>query len=151
MWSWFLVECHLDPMTAVAEELGEDFVNVVPDLPGANSAYQILVHCCGMLEWWTRAAILGLDVDRDRDGEFTATGTLADLLDRISAARSQLVIDLEVIDLKAPPRGRLSADDAATPLGESAEGVLMHVFEELAQHHGHLEITRDVILRGRDS
>jgi hypothetical protein len=32
-----------------------------------------------------------------------------------------------------------------TPIGASARGVLLHVLEELAQHHGHLEITRDLV------
>jgi hypothetical protein len=28
--------------------------------------------------------------------------------------------------------------------------VLVHVYEELAQHLGHLEVTRDVLLAGRE-
>src|SRR3954469_4779689 len=105
MWSWFLDECHLDPMTAIAEELGEDCVNVVPDLPGANSAYQILVHCCGMLHWWTRSAILGRDVVRDRDAEFVASGSVSELLRHVEAARAQLLRDLAEIDPAAPLQG----------------------------------------------
>jgi hypothetical protein len=33
-----------------------------------------------------------------------------------------------------------------TPICASARGALLHVFEELAQHHGHLEISRDVLV-----
>lgn len=136
-------------MTAAATALGDELINVVPDLPGANSAYQIVVHCCGMLEWWTRSAILGLDVDRDRDAEFVATGTVAQLTARAGQVRAQFIADLERIDVSAPLRGDPSAHYQGTPIGESAAGVLMHVFEELAQHHGHLELTRDLVLSAR--
>jgi hypothetical protein len=146
-WWWFLVERHLDRMTRIVEDLGDDLVNAVPSLPGANSAYQILFHCCGMLEWWTREAVLGIDVGRDRDAEFTASGSLADLTARVDGVRRRLRADLAEMDLDGPLRGDPSDDYRQTPIGTSARGVLLHVLEELAQHHGHLEITRDVIRR----
>ena len=146
MHGYFLLERHFDSMTAAAIELGDDLVNQVPRLPGANSAYQIVIHCCGMLEWWTRSAILGLAVDRDRDAEFVASGTVAQLTARADQVRAQFVADLERIDPDAPLRGDPSPEYYGTPLGESARGVLMHVFEELAQHHGHLDLTRDLVV-----
>jgi hypothetical protein len=133
-------------MAAAAVDLGDGLVNAVPDLPDANSAYQILIHCCGMLEWWTRAAILGLDVDRDREAEFVASGTVAQLTARVDEVRAQFVTDLRLIDPDAPLRGDPSPEYRNTPLGDSAGGVLMHVLEELAQHHGHLDLTRDLVL-----
>jgi hypothetical protein len=144
-WQFFLVERHLDEMTAIADGLGDALVNVRPDLPGANSAYQLVVHCCGMLEWWTHSVILGLRVDRDRPGEFVATGTLAQLHARVQQVKAQLREDCPGIDLGAPLRDDPSDEYAATPIGGSAWGALMHVFEELAQHHGQLELTRDAI------
>jgi len=146
---YFLLECHFDPMTAIAVELGDELVNAVPDLPGANSAYQIAFHCCGMLEWWTRAAILGSDVDRDRDAEFVSSGSVAQLTARVDVVRAQLVADLPQIDAELPLRGDAGPDYRDTPIGATAGGALMHVFEELAQHHGHLEITRDLVLSGQ--
>jgi hypothetical protein len=144
-WWWFLVDRHLDRMLAIVTDLGDDLVNVQPALPGANSAYQIVFHCCGMLEWWTREAVLGVDVGRDRDAEFTSTGTAAQLAARVDDVRRQLRTDLAEIDLDGPLRGDPSDDYKDTPIGRSARGVLLHVFEELAQHHGHLELTRDVV------
>ena len=149
MYEFFLLERHLDQMSAAAAELGDDLVNVAPGPPGANSAYQIVFHCCGMLEWWTRAAILGLEVDRDRDAEFVATGTVAQLTARVAAVRTQCVSDLARIEPDAPLRGDPSAEYQGTPIGETAAGALMHVFEELAQHHGHLDVTRDLVLSGQ--
>jgi len=149
MFAYFMLEGHFDQMSAEAAELGDELVNVVPDLPGANSAYQIVFHCCGMLEWWTHAAILGLDVERDRDAEFVASGTVAQLTARVDQVRAQFIKDLEHMDLDAPLLGNPSSDYADTPIGQSTRGALMHVFEELAQHHGHLELTRDLVLAGQ--
>ena len=149
MYDYFLIDRHFDEMTASAVELGDELINVVPDLPGANSAYQIVFHCCGMLEWWTRAAILGLDVERDRDAEFVAAGTVAQLTARIGEVRVQFLTDLPQIDPSAPLRGDPSLDYRDTPIGQTAGGALMHVFEELAQHHGHLDVTRDLVRSGQ--
>jgi len=146
-WWWYLVDRHLDRMLSIATELGDDQLNVVPSLPGANSAYQIVFHCCGMLEWWTREAVLGVDVGRDRDGEFEASGTVAELTARVDGVRRQLRADLQLIDIDGPLRGDPSDHYQGTPIARSARGVLLHVLEELAQHHGHLEITRDVLSR----
>jgi hypothetical protein len=137
-------------MAAIAAGLGDELVNATPRLPGANSPYSIVWHCCGMLEWWTAAAVHGRSVDRDRDAEFVAAGTVIELLRRVDAVKSTLAADLQTMDLDAPPSDP-SQHYVATPIGASNRGVLMHVFEELAQHHGHLEITRDHLLgAGRD-
>ena len=146
---WFLVERHLDRMLAIATDMGDDLLNVRPDLPGANTAYQIVFHCCGMLEWWSREAVLGIDVGRDRDAEFVATGSLDELTARVDGVRRQLHIDLEGIELDMPLRGDPSEHYRGTPIGGTARGVLLHVFEELAQHHGHLELTRDLVTSRR--
>src|SRR3954469_7605192 len=82
-WWWFLVDRHLDRMLAIAVELGDELVSIRPSLPDANSAYQIVFHCCGMLEWWTREAVLGIGVDRDRDAEFETSGSVAELAARV--------------------------------------------------------------------
>jgi hypothetical protein len=149
VFDYFLLDRHLDEMTTIVAEMDDDSVNATPALVGANSAYQIVFHCCGMLEWWTRSAILGLDVDRDRDAEFEATGSVATLLARVGAIRSQFAGDLATIDPDAPLRGDPSDDYRGTPIAASAAGVLLHVLEELAQHHGQLEITRDLVVARR--
>lgn len=146
-WWYFLVERHLDRMLATAEELGDERVNAVPALPGANSAFQIVVHCCGMLEWWTREAALGSPVGRNRDAEFVARGTVAELADRVRSVKENLRADLPSLDVSAPLRGDPSARYADTPISHSIGGVLLHVLEELAQHHGHLDLTRDLVSR----
>lgn len=134
-------------MLDIVADLGDELANTAPDLPGANTPFQLVFHTCGMLEWWTRESILGEPVGRDRTAEFTAKGSVEDLRLRVEQVVWQLQDDLADIDLDAPLRGG-HADYAGTPIAESGRGALLHVLEELAQHHGHLEITRDVLRRG---
>ena len=133
-------------MLDIVAALGDDVANTAPDLPGANTPFQLVFHCCGMLEWWTREAILGEPVGRDRAAEFTAKGSVDDLRLRVEQVVWLLQDDLDRMDLDAPVR-LVHPDYAGTPIVASARGALLHVLEELAHHHGHLEITRDLLLR----
>lgn len=132
----------LGQIIEVVERMDDATANTVPGFDGANSPYQILEHCLGMLRSWSQADILGREIERDRDAEFTASGSVADLVQRARAAGAQFEADLAVMP-PAPrsPRPRWGEEFWIT----STEGVLGHVFEELAQHLGHLEITRDII------
>ena len=89
--------------------------------------------------------VAGRRIERDRPAEFVATGPVADLVAQVARARAQLVVDLAAVDWDGPPRGSVDPQDADLPLGRSQGGVLLHIYEELAQHLGHLEITRDVL------
>jgi hypothetical protein len=142
---WFVDEALRQAVEAAAS-LGDDLVNARPDLPGANSPFAIVTHVLGVMEWWGGHAIAGRPVERDRDAEFVATGTVAELVERVRAARAQLAADLATLDPTAPPRGELEPDDAALALGRTQAGVTLHVYEELAQHLGQLQLTRDVLL-----
>ena len=68
---------------------------------------------------------------------------------RVRAAREQLVADLDDLEPDAPARGALEDDDTSLPLGRTQGGALIHLYEELAQHLGQLEVTRDVLLAAR--
>jgi hypothetical protein len=144
---FFLIERHLAPMLDIVAGLGDELANTVPDLAGANTPYQLVFHCCGMLEWWTHEVALGQPVRRDRDGEFTAHGTVEQLRERVEQVVHQLERDLPDIDPDARPAGQASAHYVGTPIGDTNGGVLQHVLEELAQHHGQLELTRDVLVK----
>jgi hypothetical protein len=144
---WFVDEA-LDGMTSIVTELGDAAVNARPDLPGANSAYVILTHCLGVMEFWGGQVIAGRTITRDRDAEFTAHGPAAELVARARAARIQLAADLATIEPAAPPRGEvLDPEDAALPLGMTQGGAAVHIYEELAQHHGQMQVGRDTLRR----
>lgn len=132
----------LDELIEAVAVLDDLCANALPDVPGANSAYQLLTHCLGMLTQWTRADILGQSVSRDRDTEFTSSGSVEALIDRARAVREQFAHDLGRIDPDRPVAGR---EHRTEFWATCAEGILLHVLEELCQHLGHLEMTRDVI------
>jgi hypothetical protein len=127
-------------MRDIVVGLGDDLANRRPDLPGANSPFAILTHCLGVCGAWASTTNLGEAVPRDRAAEFTATGpvaTLADDTDRMRESLRQWVARAEV---DSPPANPDRRDEYATQ-GE----VLLHVYEELAQHLGQMEVTRDVL------
>ncbi|SDP21960.1 Protein of unknown function [Pedococcus dokdonensis] len=130
-------------MRDLVVELGDDLANRRPELPGANSPFAILTHCLGVTARWASTVNLGEVVPRDRDAEFTATGEVAALAADTDRVRASLRDWVARTDVAAPPRRPTTPRQdwyAAT-----AGGVLMHVYEELAQHRGQLELTRDVL------
>jgi len=145
---WFAGRA-LDGMAAILAELGDERANRRPPLPGANTPFAIVTHCLGVLEFWAGSLVAGRTVERDRDAEFTASGPVAPLIERVAAAKEQLRADLAAAESAAPLRAPASAGYADTPAGRSQGGALQHVYEELAQHHGHLELTRDILLQER--
>ncbi len=141
------VDDALDGMVDIVAGLGDDLANRRPDLPGANSAYALLTHCLGVMEFWGGHAVAGRTIVRDRAAEFVATGPVDELVARARQARTQLVADLADVDLAAPPTdGSVLPEDAHLPLARTKGAVLIHIYEELAQHRGQMEIGRDVVV-----
>jgi hypothetical protein len=138
---WFADDA-LSQMVVALRRLGDERVNERPDLPGANSPFAIVTHCLGVLEFWGGAVVAGRRVIRDRDAEFRATGRVDDLVARVDAARRQLAEDVAGVDWGAAPE---VVTDPGRPDGRTKGGVLLHLLEELYQHLGQLEITRDVL------
>jgi hypothetical protein len=136
-------------MTGIVVELGDDLANSRPPLPGANSSFAILTHCLGVMEYWGGAVVAGRPIDRDRDAEFVATGSVADLAERVEVAWQRFRTDVADVPLDGRRRGEWDPDDDVPMREFTAGGVLLHVLEELCQHHGQLEITRDVLRSGR--
>ena len=139
----FLVH-KFDEITAILGQLDDDAANAAPDMAGANSPYQILTHCMGMSSEWVFRVILGREITRDREAEFHAAGNVSELLDRARAHRTELaaalaqVQEMDAVCLTWPRTGE-------PPFwSHEPAGVLLHVFEELCQHLGHLEVTRDL-------
>ena len=151
--SMFL-ERAIDGMMAIAEELGDERVNQSPDLPGANSPYVILTHCVGVVDYWVGTLIAGRNIQRDRDAEFEARGPVSELRDAVADLKERLRKDLLNIggadSLASPPYGGYN------PLGDDGHewntgAVIVHTYEELAQHHGQMELTRDILLYAGES
>jgi Protein of unknown function (DUF664) len=140
------VDHAVDQLAAVLASLGDDLANQRPDLPGANSPYAIMTHCLGVMAYWGGHVVAGRDVQRDRPAEFTAAGRVADLVAAAERAKVQFRADALTADPTAPPR-RPAARRRPDVLEVRSQGhALLHVVEELCQHLGQAELTRDLLL-----
>ena len=139
------VDDALDGIVEIVSDLGDEMANTRLEIPGANSPFAVLTHCLGVMEFWGGHVIAGRVIERDRAAEFRAQGDVAALVVRTREARSRLHDDLAALDPPAPPRGVVTGPDARLPLGRTQGGALVHIYEELAQHRGQLEVTRDVL------
>jgi hypothetical protein len=144
----YLASCDkaLDGYAAIARELGDGLVNErLADVPGSNTASGLIAHVAGVMARWGSTVNLGVVVPRDRDAEFLATGTVADALALLDAARARLHADARAASPRQPPVNPPPAEEY--PDFDATQGdVLLHVYEELVQHLGQLEVTRDVLL-----
>ena len=142
---WF-VELALGEMTRIVGELGDELANQRPSLHGANSAYAILTHCLGVMEYWAGATVAGRSIERDRPAEFTAHGDVASLCRRAEEAARRVRDDVSGADSWAAPASVRPHPTRWEPYAETKGAVLLHILEELFQHLGQMEITRDIVL-----
>ncbi len=143
-------ERTIDGMVAAVRRLDDDEVNRPPPLVGGNTPYQLVTHALSACAWWTSHIVCGRPSSRDRDSEFRARGPVAELENAAAhskAALRDLLPTLATADrLHGVPMTQTELD------GEWTVGAaLIHAYEELAQHLGHLEVTVDLILTGRSS
>jgi len=139
------VDRAVDQMTDIVGSLGDGLANRRPALPGANSPYAILRHCLGVMEFWGGQVVAGRAIERDRDAEFRAAGPVAALIVAAQQAKDVFRADVATADPGAPPRG-LHPDKGPLELETRSQGsALLHVLEEVTQHLGQMELTRDAL------
>lgn len=144
----YFAERAVSGMTTIVTELGDEAANRRA-YEGANTPFALLHHCLAVVETWVGGFVHGRPVDRDRDAEFLASGPVEPLLARATAVVEQLRVDVRTASpgrplVQHPPSDFLGPD---RPLTQA--GALQHVFEELAQHHGQMEVLRDVLVLDR--
>jgi uncharacterized damage-inducible protein DinB len=105
-----------------------------------NSIYVMATHVIGSEAWWLQQIIGGMDVHRNRDAEFVATGDdLAALLVRLNAVAMQsetVLSKLAEADLDG---------ERDTTLGKhTVRWCILHVIEHTSRHIGHIELTRQL-------
>jgi hypothetical protein len=142
----YFLDRALDGMLAALTELGDERANQAPPLPGANPPWAIAYHCTQVVQYWIGHLIGGRDSHRDRTAEFTARGTVAELGGAIAHLKDRLREDLTGFDAAAALTNTPPADYEGPSRELTPTGVLLHVLEELAQHHGQVELTRDLLL-----
>lgn len=142
----YLAYCDhaVDSYAVCVRELGEAHLNErIAGAPGSNSGFALVAHAVGVMGHWARDVNRGIEVPRDRDAEFTASGTVDEALALLEAARARLHEDARAADPAATPANPPTQWDRTAYATQG--DVLLHVYEELAQHLGHLEVTRDVL------
>lgn len=130
---------------AAVDRLGDERVNVRPDLPGVSTPFQLVTHAFAAAEFWCAHIVCGHPTDRVRDDEFLAAGTVADL----HAAADALLARLDALAPEMAAATELAHQpETQTPLEApwTVGAAVIHAYEELAQHLGHLEMTADVLL-----
>ena len=142
----FLLFCRrtVDGTLATVDRIGDDRINTRPDLPGVSTPYQLVTHAFAAAEYWCAHIVCGHPTERVRDDEFEATGSVADL----HAEGAVLVARLEALAPEIAAATELANPALTqTPLGAewTVGAALIHAYEELAQHLGHLEMTADVL------
>jgi Protein of unknown function (DUF664) len=143
------VERAVDQMAGIITALGDDLANSRPALPGTNSPYVILRHCLGVMEFWGGQVVAGRVVQRDRDAEFRASGPVAVLVAAAQEAKETFRADVATADPAAQQRGTHPGMDRDELETRSQGSALLHVLEEVTQHLGQMELTRDVLRDGR--
>ena len=132
-------------MLGVADRLGDERVNVRPHGDGTNAVAALVVHCCGVAEFWLGHVALG------RPSHPRPGGRVLEHRVRRRAARRSW-------RRRSPPRRPTSARSrrarAAMPAGGSScpkatrrtPRSSIHVLEEAFQHLGHMELAADALL-----
>jgi uncharacterized damage-inducible protein DinB len=145
---YFLARAFTGMLDALGE-LDEDAINATPPVQGANSPFAIVHHCVEVADYWIGHVIAGRPTRRNRAAEFDATGSLDDLRRQIADVRRRLLDDLADADLAGSPRNSPDPGYEGPEQSLTSTGVLLHVLEELAQHHGQVQLTCDLLQRER--
>lgn len=136
------------------EGLSDEQLNRPLALPETNTLYQLATHTAGATEFWTLTMVGREPTARDRDAEFRASGSFADLQQRFGALQrslNELLAGLSPEDLARvvePPPAL-----ASNPLFQQSTGgesptviyCLLHALQHLALHVGHIQLTRQFV------
>lgn len=138
------VQHAFQQMLVIAERLGDEKVGLRPLGPRTNAVAALIVHCCGMAEFWLGHVARGRHSSRNRDAEFTATATVAELHVLVEHSLETVLSDLSRIEAgEAVPGHEARAHLVG---GGSDDSLVLHVLEELFQHLGHMELAADALL-----
>jgi Protein of unknown function (DUF664) len=131
-------------MLDVADRLGDGKVNDRPLAQDTNAVAALIVHCCGVVEFWIGHVALGRPSHRDRESEFSTTASVAELHALVEETLVRVSEDLAAIDA-----GKTQPDRTGRQFLEGGDGsdgaIVLHVLEELYQHLGHMEIAADAL------
>ena len=134
----------IDGFIAATSRLDDYSVNRSP-FEGASSAAALTIHALSAATFWCDHVIAGNPTSRDRASEFVATATVAELVQICVDTKASLRTLGPAIDatttLHIEPTVQIALREPWT-----VGAALIHAYEELAQHLGHVEMTVDVLI-----
>jgi hypothetical protein len=143
-----LVRSLAEEILATLDGIPDDDLNTW--LPGAssngggemNTFAAIAIHTASAGAWMLNHQVLGEDVVRDREAEFHATASRAEIEQRYAAWMDEMaakLAEIESVDLEAaPPTVRKGREDW------NRAHWLLHVVDHTGLHLGHLQIHRQL-------
>lgn len=107
-----------------------------------NTFAALAIHTAAAGSWMLNHQVFGEEVERDREAEFHATATRAELTRRYAAWMDEMsakLAHLDKVDLEAaPPSVRTGREDW------NRAHWLLHVVDHTGLHLGHLQIHRQL-------
>jgi uncharacterized damage-inducible protein DinB len=131
--------------------LPDELLNRSLPLPETNSLFALTAHALGSGDTWILQLAGGRTVKRDRDAEFRASGTSADLTERARAWTAAVHDALDNLPAATLDEVRRPATSyrGTLPEGEmTVRECLLHAAEHIALHLGHMQITRQLLENG---
>ena len=117
-------------------------LNWAPLASDTNSACALATHIAGTEGFWIHQVVGGRDVPRDREAEFatrdSSVAELETLLDRTAQTTRNLLQDISRDDLGQTREPRPGAELV------SLRYAILHTIEHLAQHLGHIALTKQL-------
>lgn len=147
------IDCYIETLRALRAE-GLQFVGIhdaialnwSPTASEANTTYQLLTHMTGSEAWWIHENVGGIDVHRNRESEFGASGddiaALKARYDGVAQRTEEILRGLAGTDLGE--LRKTSSDNH--PGGRSVRWCIVHIIEHTARHVGHIELTSQLFL-----
>ena len=143
------IEAYIERLDYLRNEIAETIrgmsaeeLNWTPLAADTNSPTVLATHVAGGESYWLHQVIGGIDVHRDRDAEFVAeaaaSAELETLLERTGQTSRQVLRGLSTDDLDETSAPRPGGDPVSTRYA------ILHQIDHLAQHLGHLTITRQL-------
>jgi hypothetical protein len=129
-------------------DLPEETLNRPLPLPETNSLFALATHQAGSAEFLVLKVGFGQAITRDRDAEFRATGSIADLEQRYERLIGALHAALDGVDPAALDK---PADLPAANRGWVGDGpvsvrdCLLHVIDHEGIHCGHIQLTKQML------
>jgi uncharacterized damage-inducible protein DinB len=130
------------------QDLPDEPLNRAVPIREANTLFALATHLVGAGEFWVLVLAAGRQIGRDRDAEFRASGTYAELAKRYTAWIAAVQDALSDLGQGAferlaepPPEFRQSLGDQ--PL--TVRACILHAVEHSALHLGQIQLTRSLL------